>query len=169
MFLLNCYSFFGGEFCHAACRILVPWSGMEPSPLHWMRSLSHGTTREVPSYWIETSMLLSPVKLLQNLRLTQSKRSWFCFKISGGENFKAWRVHKCVSMSTVLRVWRRTACSALFVYGPVCWEALEPSSLVHVHIPSHSVQTVHQAGCVQRDRQPQPCQPWIHRSLVIVS
>ena len=30
-------------------------------------------------------MTPSPVKLPQNLRLTQSKRSWFCFETSGGE------------------------------------------------------------------------------------
>ena len=38
-------------------------------------------------------MTPSPIKLPQNLRLTQSKRSWFCLETSDGENFKAWRVH----------------------------------------------------------------------------
>ena len=42
--------------CHAACRVLVPWPGIEPGPpASGAQSLNHWTAREVPSPFFLTA------------------------------------------------------------------------------------------------------------------
>ena len=58
--------------CCLACAILVPWSGLKPSPLQW----KHGVLTTGPPGW-SLSLCLNKKKLLQSQTLLEYlSRSW---------------------------------------------------------------------------------------------
>ena len=66
---INWYPLFYFWSCCVACRILVPWPGIKPMPLHWEWSV---LTTGLPEKSLGTSSLPGPV-----LDTVERERNWF--------------------------------------------------------------------------------------------
>ena len=68
---------------HTACRILVPWPGVEPSPLAVkVQSPNHWTTRELP--WHLLLSVCVSIMVTWCEELTPWKRPWCCKRLKAG-------------------------------------------------------------------------------------
>ena len=84
------FFWWGGGACRAACGILVPWPGIEPTPsVVKAKSPTHWTAREFPLCWFLCCKHLFPLCLLGFVLFFtllmvsfNEQRSWFSYSPS---------------------------------------------------------------------------------------